>query len=346
MYILRKINSFLFLIFFFTPVIQHHTNANIIEISTGIKRQKHDLRSISDRTNSRIKSENVNLKYKMNESESFNYTGALSLERPNYDEQIIINERGQKIPLSTVASNKPAPFLSNIIEYSDKDLLISSTIFFHLVNSPYRQIGASIIYEYFLFLRSTIIGGEISYYQQKQPKSFFINNDFRIEQRPLTIHANQAKLFCEQTLTRNHKTKIEVQSSERKKERPRNYGVEISLASALSNRVYSILKTNYITEGKSQKLYDERGYYLLYGADLQITYEPFYDLFFSLSYGLNIEEEKDPRTNFHQRVGSDTYGFGTKYSFSKTSFYILSSYSNSNTGSNDFNLSGGMGWEI
>ncbi|MBF0361869.1 MAG: hypothetical protein HQK49_12705 [Oligoflexia bacterium] len=345
MYYLCKVNITI-LLFLSIIVTTTSVMADNIDLSAGLKRQKSDIKSISDRTSSRSKSENMALKYKMDERNSFSYTGVLSIEKPYYDEQIIMNENGQKKSLSELESNRVVPSLSNTLEYIDKNQLISTTISSTLNKSPYRQLSGTFGYTHFFFLRTTEIGIEASYLQQKQPRTFFINNDFRLEQRPETIYANQLKIFWEQILSSDFKVKTEIQSSERKKERPRNFGAEVSLALFLSDRLFSIFKGNYITEGKSQTLHDERGYFSLYGADLQITYEPIYDLFVSSTYGICIEEEKDTRSNFRQWVGTDTYGLGGKYIMTKISLYFLGSFSNSNTGSNDINLSGGISWEI
>jgi hypothetical protein len=211
------------------------------------------------------------------------------------------------------------------------------------MDNPYQKRGALASYEYYFLRKTTILGGDFIYFEQKSPLTYYQNSNFQMRPKRTLSYGQKETLRLEQILSANSKIKLSVFRGQKKHERPSHLGGEISLSNAFQKRWYFLLNSYTISENTSEPLLDDRGYYKSYGGSLQTTYEITYDLLCSLTYGLDVEEENDPRNRFKQRSGTDSYGIGVKYIKNIYSYRILAETSKNNIGSHHFYINLGLG---
>ena len=272
--------------------------------------------------------------------------GFITSSQPDYSSVLIQDAQGQSKPLSESSTT--------LVEWSSElsaDLslgthLLSVTLGGTLSESPFTQSRASISYTRSFFNQTTAVSLSATYLNQAQPKSFYFDSNFRLLQRPLNIYGNELVLSADQVFTENWKGRWSLTTAERQNERPRNWGTSVVQAYALTDRLFSELRLNYATEGRSQTLLNERGYFDQWGFKTQLSYEPIYDLLLSVSYGQVIERESDPRDGTVLQVASDQYGIGVSYQFPTLLISLSTGYIESNTNIYNYTFNGGLTWRI
>ena len=277
----------------------------------------------------------------------FTLSGSMAATQPDYSSLLLRARDGNTTPLSALYPSGRTEFTGEIaLDYLRGSHRATLGWLGDLSSSPYSRELARVAYHEGFFNQSTILGVRAAYLGQNQPVDFFINRDFKNQQRATYVHANEIAASVEQILTSRWKTSLEISTSKREEERPRNVGVSLQQAYAITDRLFSRLTLTRISELTSDALRDERGYFSLQSAELAVTIEPIYDLLISASYGLVVEREVDPRVDSETQIGSDQYGLGVSYSRGNWKLNIKPVYRVSNSKVANLTISGGFTWQI
>lgn len=278
----------------------------------------------------------------------FTVNAGLTHATPDYSNYLIETNTGQDVPLSSLPQGQLGD------EYSaNANLTFSSAQ--HLATlgwdgslnpSPFSSQAVSASYIEGFFNKTTLLGVRTRYYEAHQPDSYYIAIDYTTQERPQLLHGNDTALTLSQVLNETWKVGIEASTGQRLEDRPRNVGLTLKQAYALSDRVFTRLELNRINELHSYTLKDERGYFTLSAAELTLSYEPWVDFLASITYGYVVENESDPRTSREVQVGSDQYGIGLKYRKRDWTFELQSGYRLTNTGLNELNGQGSLSLRI
>ncbi|MBK9294945.1 MAG: hypothetical protein IPM57_10995 [Oligoflexia bacterium] len=266
------------------------------------------------------------------------------IDSPDYSFLELLDRNGQKTKLSPNYNSQMQTEIR--LSYSKGEHYVGTGFFGHISQSPYQTQGALIEYEKSFFNKTTLIGGQYSFFDQKKPEDYFNDRDGFFKARPLIVNANQALIYYEQVLSEKLKLRTQISTAHKIQERPRNYGGEVKLGYAFTNKLFGTLASSYFWEPNNQPLLNERGYFQAYINQLELTVEPIYDFFVSLSYGFSAEIESDPRSQTTTQVGFDQYSLGLKYNLKSVSVFVSSAYALSNSLTSSTKVSGGLSWAL
>ncbi len=276
----------------------------------------------------------------------FNYAGGVSVRQPNYGNFIVRDRTGQEHTLRELGNTGNEIASDQTIEAVVGDhratlgwsgLLSASPLGYHALNASYQH-G--------FFGKSTLLGVQLTYLNQQQPETYFIDRDLRSRSRPRVIHGNEAVVTLDQVLSERWKMSLDLSTAERTEERPRNIGVTLGQAYALANRLTVQGRARRFAELRGQSLKNERGYFTMSQGEIGLIYEPVYDLLVSASYGLGVESEHNPDTGIDQIAASDQYGLGVKYSFRDYEILAQGSLNQGNTSYQSSSFTGGFTWKL
>jgi hypothetical protein len=182
-----------------------------------------------------------------------------------------------------------------------------------LNNSPMRSYGYSVGGDFSPNQQLTVIGLQHSYLLRKTPSSWVARpDDFKMVLLPSTVHATEERIKFTQALNENVKIGVDLMTVLHKDARPRSYGVAVKLGVAITDSVYFKQVTTKFWDSE-QKLNYDRGYFRLDHTDLELGYEPTYNLLLSAAYSFQLEGEFDPRSNKYKSVGSNGVAGGIRY---------------------------------
>lgn len=274
----------------------------------------------------------------------------LSLEvtqtQPDYSNTLIRDINGKETPLSETALTRNELSASLSTSYAVGPLSFNLSGQASLNPSPYSGQSVTSQTSYGFFHQTSVVGLTLNYAKLNQPESYFTNLDFSARKRPTTVNALSSMAHYEQILSSQLKVRTEIGVGQRIEDRPIHWSASSELGYALSDTVFSRIRLTYARELESQALKDERGYFRNMSARASITTEPLYDLLVSLSYTLLFEKESNPVNERVVQVASDQYGLGIRYSSGPMQLDFGGSYSVTNAETNDYQLSGGVTWEI
>ena len=178
-----------------------------------------------------------------------------------------------------------------------------------------------------------------------QPTNYFTNRDFVFTQRPEALTSNQTTIWYEQVFTDNFKTRFELLHGERPADRPAHNGAIIKSGYAFNNQFFLKSGLGYIAEVTAE-LKDNRGRFTSRFFDIESVYNHSYRFQASISYGLHIETEKNIFTSADTQIGHDIYSLNSIYKLNEYEISGNISYRESNIGTLETNLSGGLAWNL
>lgn len=269
----------------------------------------------------------------------------VQIRQPDYSDILVRSAEGIESPLSDLIQRRSQFDLSLGVErnHGQDFFFLSGGTPLSDAPFPTQTVGGKYVRGF--FEKTTQVGVELTYLNQKQPESFFIDRDFKTKERPQSVNAYEAALSYEQVLTENWKILARVAVSQRIEERPANISTNIDPAYAVTDSFFLRAGLRFAQE-QEQGLKNERGYFKAYGAWIGGGVEPVYDLVISASYGVLIESENEPRTRSFTELASDHYSLGLAYSFSLFEFKLNGSYSIANTQASSLAFSSGVTWNI
>lgn len=187
--------------------------------------------------------------------------------------------------------------------------------------------------------KSTIVGAEITSGSFKQNNDSYINVDFKTKYRPTTVDQKSYSLNFEQLLSEKFKLKIDEQYFQANQERPSYLASSLTLAYAPVSRWYLKSFHSFVDESEKNTLKNERGYFSVQSHSFEMTYEYKLEHLLSLSYGVTLENESDPRNSSKTQYAQDTYVASLRFPISN--YWLKSSliHERSNTDFKSFSLS-------
>lgn len=275
--------------------------------------------------------------------------GSLGLVQiiPDYSNYVILDGTTKRQrSLSETESEKQEFIAAPYLQYKKGDLELSSSLGLQLGPSPFARNGGSGLISYAFLSESTKLSLELSRFVQNMPLNYFRDGDRRLRQRPTKILISQTRAFLDQILSSNLKGRLELSSAKRRNERPRQYGGELSFAYAFKDNLFAQTSFSHHFERKNQQLLDERGYFKLWGGNVSLTSEPYYDVLLTLSYALTIEREFLPQQVKTVQRGIDQYLAGIRFEWLSANWDISAMYAQSNTKDKNLGINGGLSWEI
>ncbi len=273
----------------------------------------------------------------------FSLMSGIRSEHINFNDYNLLDQNQKPI---TFNNNTHYRFMSQFyFVFDDHSFVIDLSS--HLTDSPYRQNTISTEYSFALFNKTTILGFQIGYSQQNQPKSYYLY-EFETVARPTQINSSTYSQFIEQVFSSSWKTRFEISLSRRIEDRPQNYGFLLKNIWALSDRSFIGLDIDHTYEDTNQTLTQaELGYFKQTGGTLSFTYEPIYDLLMSLSYGINTEYESAiDNKQIIRKIASDQYGLGLEYDQGSFIVHFKGQYIKTNTKTYAHFISGGLEWPL
>jgi hypothetical protein len=216
-----------------------------------------------------------------------------------------------------------------------------------LSRSPYPYDAWNAGYSYGFFAGTTTVGGNYSSTRLSVPRSFYIDpRDFVTRKRPESLTSQRLEVFLEQVLSETWKLHVRGFQGVRFEDRPKHLGTELRLGHAISDRWFARLDLGTLREGRNQTLKDERGYFSLYWAEVEASFEPIYDLTLSAAFGTTIERESIPYALVTRQVGSDNYGLKASYRGGPWTATIAGALARSNTDFRSRSITAELAWEI
>lgn len=270
-------------------------------------------------------------------------SGSLVTQQPDYSKNTILNDQG-------VSENIRTDLTSEYIADAQMDFTrgnndISFGGFSFLSDSPYSQRGIRASYKYNLYGKTSILGVRLLYVDQERPLSYYFDDNLQLFAKSTEVFGHEYILFYEQVISKNYKAAVELLTSQKVKDRPANYGINLKQGYAFTSRLFSQLKLSYKAEDRGQRLHDDRGFFSAYGGEAILTAEPIYDLLISASYALNVEREKNSVSGMTTQVGSDQFGLGAQYALNRSiTLEFMGSYAVTNTDLTDYSVRGGFIW--
>ena len=214
-----------------------------------------------------------------------------------------------------------------------------------LSNSPFFQQGLQAEYYFRGPYDMYKLGLIYSLKKIDQPTNYFTNKDFVFTQRPEALTSNQTTVWYEQVFTDNFKTRFELLHGERPADRPAHNGAIIKSGYAFNNQYFLKSGLGYIAEEVTE-LKDNRGRFTSRFFDIESVYNHSYRFQVSISYGLHIETEKNIFTSADTQIGHDIYSLNSIYKLNEYEISGNISYRESNIGTLETNLSGGLAWNL
>jgi hypothetical protein len=276
----------------------------------------------------------------------FDLGAAVIVAKPDYSNTYIRGRDGSQTLLSESYPEALEQSARLSVGWTRKSHFISLQGESTLSRAPYSTQSLQLRLRESFANKTTFIGATGTLVNQSQPESFFINRDFKTKARPTVVHGNEVTASVEQILTSRWKAHLELSTSKREEERPRNFGGRLKQGFAITSRIYSQLELAMVDENQDEALKNERGYFTLQSGQVTLITEPVYDLLVSASYGLVREVEYDPNNGKKIQVGTDLYGLSLRYDFGKWDVNVGGTYGVTNTPRNLTSVSGGIGWKF
>ncbi len=260
--------------------------------------------------------------------------------KPDYSQAPLLDARQAEFRLS----NRPETEVEAKLARESGMLRSQLAFTTPLSQAPYGYRGLQARNDWVLFDGMTVLRAEGTAGVQQQPSSFEINESFRVEERPRSIHHYTLAVGWEQVLSEDWKGLLKASTGWRPEDRPAQLGAELGAAYAVSSQVFAKLSVRHDREVRSQALKNSRGYFDASAAKFEVTVEPVLDLLASVSYGVAVEHESDPRADRRIQVGSDQYGLGLSYLFPGNRFAadVMGSLGLTNTATRSYAVSGGL----
>src|SRR5262249_34250107 len=111
-------------------------------------------------------------------------------------------------------------------------------------------------------------------------------------------------------------------------------------------RWYARVDLGGLRERRNQSLKDEHGFYSVYWAEGQLSFEPIYDFLLSAAYGVTIEKEDVPWQQLVNQVGSDNFSLRASYRGTRWNAALAATQTLTNTSYRSRGLQGEFSWEI
>lgn len=272
--------------------------------------------------------------------------------RNDYSSVIITSSTGEKTQLSDQFDQTETSVDAGV-EWKRDDNTAAISYGQSVSESPYSFKAATISYNRTFYGNTSAVGGEYSAGEQKLPVTFFDDpsDNFHSKQRRDFLRSRRATLWIEQVLTDRWKSHGRLFEGGRS-DRPQHLGLEWRNSYALNDRWFARLDLGTLSERREQALRDERGYFDVYWAEMQLAVEPIYDVVITGSVGTTVERETiplerssaaRPRKN---QVGLDVYGLKFNYKARRWSGGLQGQVGTSNTSYRTSYLGGNVIWEI
>jgi hypothetical protein len=217
----------------------------------------------------------------------------------------------------------------------------------YLVDSPSFARSAGLRLSPALAEGRTRFDLELNYRRAEFPEDFFLDRDLRVKVRPRTGDTTRGALAWEQAITRRWKSRVEFTLLDRAPLRPITGGVTLSQAVSLWPRVSARWESRYFRESHAPALRDDRGYMSAAASQVTLSFEPVYDWLLSVSYGLSVEREDDPRPGGDRtQIGADHYGLGMTYAWSRAAVDVGASLVRTNSRMRSALLGGSLRWTL
>jgi hypothetical protein len=268
------------------------------------------------------------------------------VESADYSSVLLTDSAGLQRPLSDSYPQTLEASVDLEAQVNRGSRQLNLGLFGNLSRSPYARQGLRVGFRQNFFNQSTALGLKVLAFAENQPQSYFLNSNLQWSERPRQTPASEVSAFLEQTFTESWKGMIELSSAKRVGERPRNVGVSLSQAYAVNDRLFARVQLRHYSELRSESLVNERGYFDLNSLELSATAEPLVDLLFTASYAFVVEREWTPWDNKVLQVGSDRYGLALRYALRQVEVDLQTSYGETNTRAYDFQMTGGLTWQI
>jgi len=164
-----------------------------------------------------------------------------------------------------------------------------------------------------LFNLSTLLSFEWTLSHIRPPLSYYLDFDLQVKARPAIERGQEIAFSYEQTLSQSVKTRAKVFHLQKFQTRPQAVGVDLAIAVAMNPQWIFKMKGSLAQEKKSEALKNERGYFDLKGASIDLSFEPRYRNEYNLTFFTQIERENNPQNQSLRRYGVD--GFKVSSSF-------------------------------
>lgn len=243
-------------------------------------------------------------------------TPTITLINPDYSEYYLRTEAGAEFSLDHLVDPSSVEYFLNVdttFYSSIGDFTLS--LFSHIGTSPFHRKGIGLNYRLkFMQGRGSFFVKSV-YYNQKMPQDYFIDVNFANRLRPLDVTLYSVESGAEFALTEQLKTLLTLEVGEKKRERPRHYGISSKWAYAFTDSLFWHTDIRYLAEQQGEKLLNERGYFNYLAFGNRLNWEVTFDVLLSIGYVFTREREEDPRIGSELQVGSDTYYLGLEYDF-------------------------------
>ena len=213
-----------------------------------------------------------------------------------------------------------------------------------LSESPYSQTSQQIQYNYRGQYDSYKAGLSLSQQTTNQPENYFINRNFQTQKSTDQLITRQIQFFYEQVLSEDFKTQIVFLSGNRL-DRPNNTGYILKTGYAINQKLFLRSQLGTIFEANTE-LKNNRGRYSNRFFDTELNYNYSYKLQLTSGYGLNIETEKETFAQPDAQVGHDIYSLSSRYRLDDITIQASVDQRQSNLGTNEYNFSGGLSWNL
>ena len=279
-------------------------------------------------------------------SDRFALRAALQSKRANYENTLLRDRFGNQTKLSD-SFDSLENSLEAGLDFSARGHQASLGHGRMLSASPYPFHAWNAGYSYGFFSGTTTLGGNFSSMRMGVPGTFYTDpRDFSARRRPESLTSQRMEIFGEQVLSETWKVLLRGFEGVRFEDRPKHLGAEMRLGHAFADRWFARLDLGSLREGRNQKLKDERGYFSLYWAEVEATFEPIYDLSLSAAFGTTVERESIPYKQITNQVASDNYGLRAAYRGNPWTLALAGALTRSNTDFRSRSLIAELSWEI
>ncbi len=269
----------------------------------------------------------------------------VTLTHPDYSSVTLVDATGKSRLLSGDVRGTVEPTAEVTAGYAKGSHSVQVGWRGALTDTPFAsQLLRATVAESF-FAQTTTLGLSLAYLGQAQPDSFFLDKDFLLKLRPNRVHAYEANVSWDQTLTENWKGRLQAGVSQRVEERPLGLSLIARQRVALGDRLFAGLDGIYAEEPGGD-LKNERGYFQQFGVTASISAEPIYDFLVTVSYGVLWERERDPRDLSHVQVAADSYALALAFPFQNLEAQTSGRYVVTNTGIKSVSLTGSLLWKL
>lgn len=236
------------------------------------------------------------------------------------------------------------------VDFARQGWILSGGLLHTLKSEYYFSKAISLSLAKLLNQQATMLKVSVQKNWNQKPVDYYLNSNFKVVSRPTQIQNSSVTLSAEQVLSERWKTCLQGTLFSATEERPQGYGILLQNAYALSSRLFLKWNLAYDTDAGVEEsglnLKDDRGYMRAGSSKLEFTYEPLMDLLLSVSYGLTIERELDPRFQTLLQTGADHYGFGVSYDFGKALMNLQGKIERTNDHQRYVSGVGGLTWRI